>query len=165
MSSLVSGARDRIRRPGVKKFIKYSAVSVIALAVTSGVQFTMLYAFHVRAGVSAVIASTTAAVPSYILNRSWVWGKSGRSHWMKEVVPFWVMAAIGLGISTLVSILAGNAARDVSHLARTMIVTGSSILSFGVLWIIKYVVLNKILFAHREEELEPALDGRSGLPT
>jgi hypothetical protein len=34
-----------------------------------------------------------------------------------------------------------------------------------VLWVAKFVVLNKVLFAHKAEALPPALDGRTGLPT
>jgi len=165
MSSLVLEVRDRIARPGTKKFVKYSAVSVVAVLVTAITQTICLGLFHVPAGWSAVIASAVAAVPSYVLNRRWVWGASSRSHFLKEVLPFWVMFAIGLGFATLASILAAAAADDVSHLAKTFIVVGSSIFAYGVLWIVKYVVMNKILFAHHEQDLEPALDGRSGLPT
>ena len=34
--------------------------------------------------------------PSYWLNRNWVWGKRGRSHSVKEIVPFWIMSALGI---------------------------------------------------------------------
>ena len=37
--------------------------------------------------------------------------------------------------------------------------------AFGVLWVAKFVILNKVLFVHRPEQLPEALDGRTGLPT
>lgn len=165
MSALVQDVRARVTAPGARKFIKYSGVSVIAIVVTVSVQALCIGLFHVAAGWSAVIASSMAAVPSYYLNRNWVWGKSGRSHLMKEVVPFWVMAAIGLGFSTLAATLAGAAAKDASHLMRTVVIPAASFTSYAILWMLKYVIFNKILFAHHEEDLDPALDGRSGLPT
>ena len=35
------------------------------------------------------------------MNRKWAWGKTGRSHVWKEVVPFWTLAFIGWAISTV----------------------------------------------------------------
>ena len=46
-----------------------------------------------------MFANVVATIPSYFLNRMWVWGKGGRSHVMKEIVPFWVMSAIGITVS------------------------------------------------------------------
>ena len=50
-------------------------------------------------GPSAIFANAVATFPSYWLNRRWAWGKSGRSHFMKEIVPFWAMSAAGIAFS------------------------------------------------------------------
>ena len=41
-----------------------------------------------------------SAFPAYYLSRAWVWGKSGKSHFKKEVLPFWIFVFIGLVFST-----------------------------------------------------------------
>ena len=41
----------------------------------------------------------------------------------------------------------------------------AALAAFGVLWVAKFVIFNKILFVHHLEDLDPALDGRTGLPT
>ena len=41
-----------------------------------------------------------SAFPAYYLSRKWVWGKSGKSHFKKEVLPFWIFVFIGLVFST-----------------------------------------------------------------
>ncbi len=167
MSSLVATLRARIDTPGRRKFIRYSLVSVVSIVVTVTTQAISFGLLNVSAGRSAIIASTVAAVPSYYLNRSWVWKKGGRSHMRKEVLPFWIMAAIGLAVSTYASTVAGAIGERVteSHALRTFMVTSGSVLAFAVLWVVKYIIFNRILFAHQEENLDPALDGRSGLPT
>jgi hypothetical protein len=50
---------------------------------------------------------------------------------------------------------------------RTVIVAGTQIGAFGVLWIVKFIIFNELLFKHHPEVLEdePALDGRAGIPT
>src|SRR4051794_7445295 len=103
MSAIATQLIAQLDTPGRRKFIRYSLVSVISFIVTVAGQLICYGLLHFSGGWSAITASTIAAVPSYILNRSWVWGKSGRSHLMREVLPFWIMALIGLAISTITS--------------------------------------------------------------
>ena len=50
----------------------------------------------VPAGSANVIAVCCGIVPSYFANRHWVWGRAGRSDFVREVVPFWVLSLAGL---------------------------------------------------------------------
>ena len=94
-----------------RKLIRYTAVSVISTIVSF---VTLLLVFGVlklwTQVPSTVFANAVATIPSYYLNRSWAWGKSGRSHLLKEIVPFWGMAAMGI----CVSIIGAQVARHLS---------------------------------------------------
>ncbi len=156
------------RAPEGKKFVRYSMVSVVSVIVYEILLFVTLGLLHWQTARSAnIFAVGVSAIPSYYLNRKWAWGKSGRSHFMKEVVPFWGMALLGLIFSTWATDFAKTIADEVTeiHLLRTFIVMMAGLAAFGVLWVAKFVVLNKVLFAHKPEALPPALDGRTGLPT
>ena len=72
------------------------------------VAFGML---HWTARAANVVACAVATVPSYYLNRCWAWGRRGRSHLWKEVVPFWVIAFAGLALSTWAADLGSALAR------------------------------------------------------
>ena len=86
--------------PEAKKLFRYTMVSVISTVVSFGVLALVFGVFQLWAEVpSTVFANVVATVPSYYLNRKWVWGKGGRSHLMKEIVPFWTMSAIGIVVS------------------------------------------------------------------
>ena len=66
-----------------------------------------------------------ASVPAYYLNRTWAWGKSGRSHVFQEVVPFWTMTPIGITISIGTASLAhhvGNRRTTSTTSGRTVVV-------------------------------------------
>ena len=103
MTDLLLAIYTRIDTPGRRKFIKYSLASVVSVLVTEIILFICYRFLKFSGGWAGFWASTLAAIPSYYLNRGWVWGKSGRSHLMKEVLPFWVMAFIGIGFSAVVS--------------------------------------------------------------
>jgi putative flippase GtrA len=86
---MVEGVRKLWRMAGTPeglKLIKYTTVSAIS-ALTSIVVLTIVYGVLQlwSAVISTLFANIVAGVPSYILNRRWVWGKSGRSHlWRKR---------------------------------------------------------------------------------
>src|SRR5487761_1860159 len=83
-----------------RKLFRYTMVSVISTAVslfTRGIVFGVLREWTEVP--STDFANVVAAFPSYWLNRKWAWGKGGRSHLVKEVLPFWVMSAASIAFS------------------------------------------------------------------
>ena len=82
-------------------------------------------------------------------------------------MPFWALAFLGLAFSEWAVVVAGHWARDhqLVRLARSALVNGAALSAFGVLWVAKFVIFNKLLFVHHEQDMDPAFDGRTGLPT
>jgi putative flippase GtrA len=140
------------------KVWRYCAVSGISTVCSLG----LFYLFYREVGLSPVAANITATciatVPAYYLNRSWAWGKSGRSHFMREVVPFWAIALISLVISTIaVHYAARHTVNIHSKDVKALILLGVNLVTYGVLWVAKFAVFNKLLFKHHE----PTLGGLS----
>ena len=154
MALSASSLLDRARSPEGQKALKYTAVSVISVAVYQvalGVFYGLL---RWHAGVANVLANVVGGIPSYYLNRNWAWGKSGRSHFWREIVPFWALAFVGMAFSTWAAVLGDHFAdRHVtSHLVKTVIVLGSAFGSFFVLWVVKFVLFNKFIFKNPQDE-------------
>jgi putative flippase GtrA len=156
---------EKLRSPGGQKLLRYSMASAVAVVVSVLLLVLFNGLIGLSAWVSSTLATAIAAVPNYEMNRKWAWGKSGRSHLWKEVVPFWALAFLGWGISTLsVHFMEAYAKHHhFSHLLSTFTVAIVYIGAFGVLWIAKFVIFNKVLFVHHLEDLPPELDGRSGV--
>ncbi len=151
-ASASSRAKAYVKTPEFTKMWRYCTVSGIS-TVTS---LAGLYVFYRIVGLSPrwanVVASCIATVPSYYLNRSWAWGKYGRSHFMKEVAPFWVIAFISLGISTEVVGFAGHESASIaSKDTRALILVAANLVTYAFLWIGKFILFNKVLFKHREQ--------------
>ena len=108
-----------------RKIFRYTMVSVISTAVSLFVIALVYGVLHLWGEVeSTVFGNFVATFPSYWLNRKWAWGKHGRSHFMKEVVPFWVMAALGIAFSIVGAALARHIAikYNLDHFETTVLV-------------------------------------------
>jgi putative flippase GtrA len=139
------------------KVIKYTMVSVIS-ALTSLVILTIVFGVLRLWGevVSTLFANVLAGIPSYYLNRRWVWGKGGRSHIWRELVPFWVTSISGILFALYAASLAHNFANahHLNHLNRTILVVGANIAAFGILWFLKFLILNRLFTELAEAELD-----------
>ena len=158
---------DKARSPEGKKLVRYTMVSMISVVVSQFVLIILVGPIGWAASTSNIYATAVGTVPSYELNRKWAWGKKGRGHLWKEVVPFWTLSFIGLAFSTFTADFAEAQAKhhNLSHGALTAVVAIGALSAWGILWIGKFIFFNKVLFRTHPQDLEPALDGRTGLPT
>jgi putative flippase GtrA len=146
---------EKLRSPMGQKLFRYSMASVVAVIVSN--LSLLIFVGVVRMGVvlASTLATTIAAVPSYQMNRKWAWGKTGKSHLMKEVLPFWGLALLGWAFSTFsVYLMDGYAKHQhFSHLVQTALVVLVYFAAFGVLWVGKFVIFNKLMFVHHQHHL------------
>ena len=169
MKLTISELREKARSDQGRKMIRYTMVSVISVVVGQILLFLVgpFGVVHWSPTTANIFAVGVSAIPSYYLNRAWAWGKRGRSHLMKEVVPFWGLAFLGLAGSTWAVRIAHSHVHDTSRLMQALVVNAANLGAFGVLWVGKFIIFNELMFKHHPEVLadEPALDGRTGLPT
>ena len=121
MASLVSRVVAFRRTEHFRRLWKYASVSIVSTIVSQVVLFSTYHIWKVGSAMECnVIATAVASVPAYYLNRTWTWGKTGRSKVWREVVPFWTISFTAMVISTAaVGVAAHNADRIASgSLAR-----------------------------------------------
>ena len=143
-----------------KKVLRFTSVSVVSTAV-SFTSISVLYGFHIVKGViwATVIGNLIATLPSYYLNRTWTWGKRGRSHFLSEIVPFWSMSFLGIGVSMLGAAWAREQVREHqwAHVVNTALVSFTNLFSFGLFWVLKMMVFNRIFHDRTLEEMDEPL--------
>ena len=144
------------RTPEGVKMVRYTVISAICVVISVVVLGITKGLLGWPAFWANVFACEVATVPSYELNRKWEWVKYGKSHLWREVVPFWTLAFIGLAFSTWWAVMAESMAKHLSHGAQTLVVELAVLASYGVLWIGKFMIFNKLLFVHPTPELETA---------
>lgn len=127
----------------IQKFVRYAAVSAVGVVITQALLLLAFGGFGWSAVTSNLFAVSVASVPVFVLNRAWVWGKTDRVSHLRETLPFWVMTLLGLGVSTVCVAVAASV-NDAWY-----IVSAANIGGFGLVWIAKFVVLEKVLFVDR----------------
>lgn len=125
-------------------------VSVIGMSVSQVCIIILTHTAHLADVVVNFIAVAVSSIPAYLLNRAWVWGKHGKNHLMKEVVPFWAFSFAGLVFSTVLVALIGPdlKAGETATVVDTLRIMVANVGGFGILWIAKFFVLDKLLFGN-----------------
>jgi len=145
--------------PTGRKAIRYSMVSAVSVVVSQAVLFLAFGVERLASAVWCNVIATVVATPiAYYLNRQWAWGKSGQSHLLKEVAPFWAISFAGLALSLGTVALAADWGKTVtsSHLELAVIVNGASLFAYGVLWVGKFLLFDRVLFADRAPAADAA---------
>ena len=144
LMSMTATARTRLKElqdAHLLRALKYASVSVVGVITT---QILLLITYQNGEGLSAgwanFISVSISSVPAYILNRRWVWQRTGSHSVHREVLPFWGFSLAGLLIST---VAVGWVSR---HYDSQLAVSVTNIASFGILWIAKYFVLDGWMF-------------------
>ncbi len=123
------------------RILRYCGVSVVNVTVSQCVLVTCLETLKFGAIASVFWATTMGTIPAYILSRRWVWKQTGRDSFTTEVLPFWIMAFTGLVMSMGVVALIVDKVTD-----RTIIVMFSMLAASGVVWVCKYLVLDRVMW-------------------
>ena len=146
----------RERWPLGYRLLRYSAASCILAPMT----LVPLYVLHSVAGWEAwranLLAVSIGAVPAYLINRYWVWGRSGRNRLWGEVAPFWVITVIGAAASTL-------AVDGASRWGNSWLVVLVNFGTYAVLWLVKFFVLDRYLWPGRRASSEERVHRPAGV--
>lgn len=149
MTGAPTSALQRLRDEHGLKALRYCGVSVVNVTVG----LSVLAVCHGVLGWPAVGANLAAwmvgTAPAYLLSRAWVWRRSGPHRLGGEVLTFWVMALVGLALSSL-------AVAVIEHFTqRTLLVVAGNLVAYGSVWVAKYVFLDRVLWPRAGD------DGRS----
>jgi putative flippase GtrA len=143
-----------------KKLIRFTAASGITTAVSLST-ILIVYGFHIIPGIlsATLFGNVVAILPSYYLTRVWAWGKRGKSHWRKEVLPYWMMSFAGIAFSLLGATWVKGIvhSHDLDHTVNTLLVAGMNLVSFAVFWVLKIFLFNRIFHTHPLVELDEHL--------
>lgn len=139
------------RSPTLLKLFRYSSASAVAVFVYLVVLVVCRDVLHWAEMTSHLISVGLSSIPNYLINRTWTWQQQGKNRLWGEVVPFWVMAFLG----AVLSIIFVAYVKERSD--ATWALAAANLSAFGVLWMAKFLVLDKLMW-RVVHELHPELD-------
>jgi len=134
----------------LSKLLRYAAVSIVCTSVS-------VLALAVLVGVLAAPATWAnfgvvgaMILPAFELSRRWVWPSHGSGWPWNQIVPFGVLSLSALALSTLAVHYAAVATAHSPRSTRTLAVEAATLSAFAVLWLVQYIVNDRVLFRRIE---------------
>jgi putative flippase GtrA len=130
------------------KLARYAAVSAISTAVSLTLLGLLVATNATTASWANVVATLVGTFPSFELNRRWVWNRTGHRSLATEVAPFVALSFAELALSTMAVSAAARwaTAARFGTTGHTLAAETANIAAFGSLWIVQYVILDRMLF-------------------
>jgi putative flippase GtrA len=144
------------------KLVRYGAVSAVTTTLSLTLLVVLLTVTPWPASAANLVAQAAGIAPSYLLNRRWVWRRSGRASLGRETGPFWAMSAAGLVLSTLATATVSHLAEGLPHTTRTVVVAAASVAAYGVLWLAEFIVLDRVVFGRSGSQRADAVPATTG---
>lgn len=156
-------ARSRLAR----LFTRFAAGTAVSTACS---QLVFVLLFGVAAA-SAMVAGTVAfvagAVPNFLIHRFWTWRRGGPVRIRQELVPYLaviiVSGLVAIGMTTGVDRLIGQTIDD--RALRTLVVAVAFNASYLPLFILKFALLDRLVFGRDEAKLRRVERSRHQVPT
>lgn len=124
-------------------------LSVATTVVSNAILVLLAVGAGMAAGPANAIGVTCGIPLSYLGNRRWVWRRTGRGGFPREVVPFWALCLLGLVVSTIVVGRVGALTALFPPAWRAVILPLANVATFGALWVVQFALLDRVIFAHR----------------
>ncbi|HTV12443.1 MAG TPA: GtrA family protein [Acidimicrobiales bacterium] len=135
-----------LNAPRAKKLVKYASVSAISTATSLTVLAALTVGLAVPAVAANVVAVGLGTVPSFELNRRWVWARQGGKPTLAQVVPFCLLSLSGLLVSSLAVHFAAELTATGATAVRAAAVDGANLSAYGALWLLQFFLCERVLF-------------------
>jgi putative flippase GtrA len=140
------------------RFSRYTIGSVAATALSQLTLTGLFWLGGVNATTATLVAFVAGAIPNFVLNWKWAWGRSGRPALLRELLPYIAIIVGGGLIATALTTLTDHelAPLITDRGMRTVLLDVAYLASYGVLFVVKFALLDKVFRGRKPTETAPA---------
>ncbi|WP_099222531.1 GtrA family protein [Mycobacterium persicum] len=132
-----------------RKKLRYTAVALVFLPIGQGL-IQVLGPWLNSYTIASLLAAAIATVPNFFANKHFVWrvasGKKSAMNLHQQVLVFWTAVMLAVGLATYFTYLVDNAMAGYSRPVHGSVVFLVQVLGFGLVWIGRYLILDRWLF-------------------
>ncbi len=144
-----SGLIAYARTEEARKKLRYAGVSVVFLPLGQGLIQVLGLWLHNYATAS-LLAYAIATVPGFFAYKRFVWRVMSRENLHRQVLVFWATMMLTVSLTTLFSYLVQSAMADQTVLVRGAAVFCAQMLGLGIVWVGRFVMLDRWLSARSQ---------------
>ncbi|BBX61113.1 hypothetical protein MSAS_02870 [Mycobacterium saskatchewanense] len=138
-----------------RKKLRYAGVSAVFVPIGQGlVQILGLWLNNYTT--ASILAAALVTVPNFFANKHFVWRLTSSGNLRSQVLVFWVAVMLGVLLATLFTNIVESTMAGESSVARAVAVFVAQILGLGIVWVGRFLMLDKWLFKLAGESPERA---------
>jgi putative flippase GtrA len=168
-----SGLMEHARSDDGRKQIRYAIISIVFVPLGQVLIQIFVHFVHNNCGdgnfvAASIISAVILTLPNFYANKRWVWRDTNRDNLRTQILVFWVAAMLGVALATLLTWWAQSVqpthachSHAVVTLGERALVFLAQLVGFGVVWVGRYIILDKWLFKvthHGDEPTEEELE-------
>ena len=144
--SPTNGATSGVGRRLRVRFSRYAVGSVAATLLSQLTLTGLFWLGGVNATTASLVAFVAGAIPNFVLNWKWTWGRSGRPALLRELVPYLaIIIGGGLAATALTTLTDHVLAPLVTDRgARTLVLDAAYLSSYAVLFVLKFALMDRV---------------------
>jgi putative flippase GtrA len=137
-----------------RKRLRYASLSIVFIPLGQGlIQVLGLWLDDYTA--ASLLAAAILTVPSFFANKHFVWRHNSSENLYSQMLVFWVTMMLAVSLATLITYLVENAMADQSMLIRGAGVLCAQLLGYGIVFIGRFLILDRWLFKLVGDTPEP----------
>jgi putative flippase GtrA len=146
--------RDHARSEVGRKQLRYMGVSVVSVPISKILIQVLGSVFDGNFTLASIVAAAILTIPNFFANKLLVWKDTSKDNLRTQVVVFWVAAMLGVSLATGLTFVVQQMTEDSSSLVQRVSVFVAQMTGFGIVWVGRYLVLDRWLFkvTHHGEE-------------
>ncbi|ETW24421.1 GtrA family protein [Mycobacterium gastri] len=128
-----------------RKKLRYTAVALVFLPIGQGL-IQVLGPWLNSYTRASLLAAAIATVPNFFANKHFVWRAASGKNLHHQVLVFWTVVMLAVGLATYLTYLVDDAMAGHSRPVHGIVVFLVQVLGFGLVWIGRYLILDRWLF-------------------
>jgi putative flippase GtrA len=134
----------------VPVWMRYAAGSLISTVISQIALVTAYGLLNASAAVASILAFVVGTVPNYLLNKAWAWSDQKVSH-RRLVVSYVLVMIVTNALAIAMTLALDTCVRAHVRAAgpRTMLLSLAYVTSYGLMFVIKYLLFDGLLFKDR----------------
>ena len=138
-----------------RKQLRYASVSIVFVPLGQAMVQLLRWGFGVYEVTAVFISACILTVPNYLANKYVVWKHKNTENRGPEIAVCWIAAVIGTAFAMGFVDLAGKIVPESKgQLAHALAIFVAQLLGYGIVWVARYVFLDRWIFkaTHHGEE-------------